>query len=156
MGTGRCSRRNRCEYLGLHSTLSFQVQDLTRPSRFCRDPNENRWDSASPKDKKETLPFNNGENSAGIVTIDDEERPAPKNSAAGKENAPQTQTPSSQTARPAGPGALPVAAKQEESASKGSGGEKSAEEARLRFFFSPELKRLIFPEEDSLEEGTDS
>ncbi|KAH8084632.1 putative cytoplasm protein [Filobasidium floriforme] len=120
------------------------------------DPNENRWDSAAPKDKKETLPFNNGENSAGIVTIDDEEKPAPTKSAAGKENAPQTQTPSSQTARPAGPGALPVAAKQEDTASKGSMGEKSAEEARLRFFFSPELKRLIFPEEDSLEEGTDS
>jgi hypothetical protein len=145
MGTGRCSRRNRCEYLGLHSTLSFQIQILIRQSRSRRDPN-----------KKETLPFNNGENSAGIVTIDDEEPPAPTKSAAGKENAPQTQTPSSQTARPAGPGALPVAAKQEESASKGSGGEKSAEEARLRFFFSPELKRLIFPEEDSLEEGTDS
>jgi hypothetical protein len=137
-------------------TLCFEVQDLIRQSGFCRDPNENRWDSAAPKDKKETLPFNNGENSAGIVTIDDEEKPAPTNSAAGKENAPQTQTPSSQTARPAGPGALPVAAKQEDTASKGSMGEKSAEEARLRFFFSPELKRLIFPEEDSLEEGTDS
>jgi hypothetical protein len=156
MGTGRCSKRDRCEYLGFDLALSFEVQDLTRPSRFRRDPNENRWDSAAPKDKKETLPFNNGENSAGIVTIDDEEKPAPTNSAAGKENAPQTQTPSSQTARPAGPGALPLAAKQEESASKVSGGEKSADEARLRFFFSPELKRLIFPEEDSLEEGTDS
>ena len=35
-------------------------------------------------------------------------------------------------------------------------GETTEDAARLRFFFSPELKRLIFPEEDSLEEGTDS
>lgn len=115
------------------------------------DPKENRWDSNPSK-----LPFNNGENS----TIPDPARSGI--------NAPQTQPSSDDSTRPAGPSALPTPVQSKPSSPQAQ--IKSlilqpipnetkpppSQDDAPRFYFAPEMKRLIFPAEDTLIEGTDS
>lgn len=136
--------------------------------RTCRDPSENRWDD-DPKYKKnkpkEQVPFNNGE----ISAIED---PQQVSSTVQKPNAPQVNPPDAskpQGTHTAGPSAIPLAsAHKDESETRDAindvkkevkqhaGEIDDSENGPTRFYFAPEMKRLIFPPEDSLVEGTDS
>jgi len=120
-----------------------------------RSLEDHNWDQSSKP--KKPLAFNNGENSALPDPNAASSSSSTSTSSTNQINAPQTQAPDqNEPVKPAGPGAVPVAdeaGKQvQDKVEKGNkeGG------AGLRFFFSPELKKLIFPEEDLLEEGTDT
>ena len=90
--------------------------------------------------KAEPLLFNNGETSAV--------------------NQPNTPQASAPAAGRAGPAAIPIPdpAKAASSADvkKNASQPETANGDTMKFFFAPEMKRLIFPEEDELIEGTDS
>jgi hypothetical protein len=124
-----------------------------------RSLEDHNWDQSSKP--KKPLAFNNGENSA----LPDLNAASSSSSSSSMNpiNAPQTRAPDqSEPIKPAGPGAIPVADEAEKKTQGGKAGDEEGEEGKkqggagLRFFFSPELKKLIFPEEDLLEEGTDT
>ena len=126
---------------------------------FYRSLEDHNWDQSSKP--KKPLAFNNGENSAlpedPNVNTGSSSTPA---ASMDQINSPQTQAPDQrEPVKPAGPGAVPVADQAGQELQGGKEGEERGEKeakAGLRFFFSPELKKLIFPEEDLLEEGTDT